>query len=1035
MAVASLIYRVGSTILTTIVRYKVNGDAADTAEGFFDLFKDSFDSIYDAQYAQNKLTVISSKASKACEKVLDNIDLPENRKEILLQNLIIAYMKLAPDFSIIINSVGDVNTLSKKLIESNQQFRDDLNENEYKYYYMLIKHMAYFTINAFLLLPDFSANGILIINEKTNQIQRELERLVKEVETLSNNTYNHFESNYRRALINKLRFVNVYGFSNAITEYSYYDLDTSYINLKFDFDDNTIFQNIDTTTNTDWFSDRKLNNFKNIWISGSPGSGKTTYLQHLAIRIAKNEISIFGKKDLIPVLITVRTLKEYSLKRCIEKYLDNLDYSIPDGWITSCNNERRFIYLLDGLDEVSSSIRKDIFNWIRELDPDNGCIKVYTARPQVKDEENSQFKRLKQKLFLHICPMSVHQIREFILKWHRAVLENELDNLVGSSKAMGLALFNKIILSEPLLKLGSNPLLCAMICSINHLNNGNIPNSKMELYKECVITLLDKRDYQRDINIDKISLRLEQKLLIFAKLAYWMMLNGHFAEVSYNEAVKQIDYYKTEMGIKENAEDILRYFLNRSGLIRVPEYGRIEFAHRSFLEYLCALQIQRENNWGFICEKIESDNWRETIIDAINLANKQTATEIIERVLCKCRNNPNNTNEINKYWFFAFSLLNSAMEVEPSVRREINRYITKLIPPQRGTETRVANEIQGLAIPYLSNKNYNSDERLACIKTLRYIGGDECLRSIITYIDNDLTFDETRIMCELFNECDPEAIKAFDVPSIMVDALKKHKGSILINNTILDMINNSSEDAIDGFFDSITSVIYDAEINFQYDEYSDEELLQTHVLPDSYIFKSAQTLIINGGEEVDLSIIRNFPNISDLYIGSNVSISSLNRYYHNDTSKLKTIVMVMNSTDFVDFSKVLYVKNCVDVEFLLLNRIDEIKLETIENIEMNGNLQIGLCNEDCKLDRILNDYMDYLVNTKIGGTFTICTNNKKVLGIRKSNKLAFANLSKEIEDLIKLGMKIDLQNSTVDDEYNQYAIDMDEYEMLISRKW
>lgn len=1028
MGISSLILELGRAVLTTIIRYKVNSDAADTADGFFELFKDSFDSIYDARAAHNQLSIISLKASKACQSVLNNIELSESRKEILVSNLITAFENMSLDYGTVVGSAGDVNKLSEQIKMSNQRYRDDLNPNEYKYYYKLVAHMANYTINAYLRLPDFTPKGILLLNEKISQIGYDLEVLVKQTEELSSNKYDYFESNYRMTLINTLRFINVYGFSTTISGYTNYDLDTSFIKLDFDFDDVSSSLVKNDITKSDWYSNKEYGKSKNIWISGSAGSGKTTYLQWLAVSIAKNEISIFGKNKLVPVLITARMLKEYSLKKCIEKSLENSDYSIPEGWINRCSEDNRFIYLIDGLDEVSPYERKRIFEWIKELDPHNGCIKVYTARPSVKEEENNQLKLLRDKLYLHICPMSVHQVRSFVLKWHKAVFVDDTNNQKSNVKAMGLALFNRIILSESLLKLATNPLLCAMICAINHLNNGNIPRSKMELYKECVTMLLEKRDYQRDINTDTISLRLEQKVLLFSKLAYWMMLNGHFAEAAYDDVVRQIDCYKSEMGISEYAEDILKFFLNRSGLIRVPEHGFIEFAHRSFLEYLCALQIQRENYWDFISNMIDNDNWRETIIDAISLANSQNATKIINAVLSKCSSPGTKSDEkVNKYWFLAFSLLNSAIEVEPGIRHTINGFMANLIPPRRGTEARVAVEVQDLAIPYLNNKKYDAETRLACIKTLRYIGGDKCLRALITYINESISFEETRIMCELFNECSLESIVAFDIPNILAETLKKHTGSILFNRTIKRILDEASEDIKEGLFERVTSVIYDAEYTWDYDEYSDDELTSIDILPDHYRFDNAHTLIINdneGGEEYELSIIKHFPSVKKLYISSNVSIYSLNRYYPDYFHGIEEIILVINSTDYVDFSTIYYLKDCKDVELLLLNRIDEIKFETIENLKLDGNLRIGMYYEDSELKPILYRNIQHFNNTSIGGTLTICTDYyQSITRGKKFKKLRFASLRKEIEALVDLGIIISPRDESYYEEYNPYSVE------------
>lgn len=91
------------------------------------------------------------------------------------------------------------------------------------------------------------------------------------------------------------------------------------------------------------------------------------------------------------------------------------------------------------------------------------------------------------------------------------------------------------IIENPSLKiLAKNPLLCAMICALNYVNNGQLPENKMELYEKCCEMLLDSRDNGRKIsstnyeNVPKLDYSRKRKIL--EEIAYWMMNAGVSAE-------------------------------------------------------------------------------------------------------------------------------------------------------------------------------------------------------------------------------------------------------------------------------------------------------------------------------------------------------------------------------------------------------------------------------------------------------------------------------------------------------------------------
>ena len=79
----------------------------------------------------------------------------------------------------------------------------------------------------------------------------------------------------------------------------------------------------------------------------------------------------------------------------------------------------------------------------------------------------------------------------------------------------------------------------------------NLPTNKRELYEECCKMLIEKRDIERGIDSGNINLNYEQKKVILAQLAYWMMKNN-YVEVAKKEAVKSVKRSISGMSVSES---------------------------------------------------------------------------------------------------------------------------------------------------------------------------------------------------------------------------------------------------------------------------------------------------------------------------------------------------------------------------------------------------------------------------------------------------------------------------------------------------
>lgn len=108
--------------------------------------------------------------------------------------------------------------------------------------------------------------------------------------------------------------------------------------------------------------------FRSFVILGAPGSGKTTILMHLALELLKDN-KIKEKKT--PCLLNMsswepsKTLEQWIIEEGAKTY--HTSPALIERWL----NDRRFILLLDGFDEISSDYLSECINTVNSFHCNN----------------------------------------------------------------------------------------------------------------------------------------------------------------------------------------------------------------------------------------------------------------------------------------------------------------------------------------------------------------------------------------------------------------------------------------------------------------------------------------------------------------------------------------------------------------------------------------------------------------------------------------------------------------------------------------
>lgn len=911
------IFRISEVIINLLIRSKLEGDKCDSFVDIVSALSEIGLKEYEAREVQRSFERIGDNLAVSCEKILEKSSVKAERNEIVLEEVLEAYSRLELNYEKLFEVLNSADKLKRILLMANQAYKSDLDLIEQEVYERLIDYTADFIVNAAVSMPEFTTHGIkrLVamlddLGDKINKIIEQLDKVNDSVEDKSVKVQK-FERNYRKKIISQYSYISLFGVGGLEREYKRYQLDIAYVQLEI------CYKNTDSSINIG----QLFRKAQYIWLVGEAGSGKTTFLQWLAVCAAEGTQEIEGLRDSIPILIELRKTNgaPKGLKECIESVMRDSSFEIPDGWIDELLETGRFLFLIDGFDEIDERAREKALDWLQEIDVKNKCKKIFASRPQVKERPV-----LKSGLAeVRILPMDKKRIKCFIEYWHRAVLVEQLKVDLNDVKHISFKLYEKINQAEALQKLASNPLLCAMICALHYRNDMNLPLSKRELYEECCKMLLEKRDSEREISVHKLGLNYERKKIIMARLAYWMMKNNH-VEIDKSQAVNSIERTLSGMNIEKiDSEIAFRYLLERSGLLRETEINKIDFIHRTFQEYLTAYEISREEDWGYLKEKVGDDTWEETIGMGVGFAKKDIASDIIEFTLKKGKLR----QEENKYLFLAITYLAGAIEVKEELRIKIEQQVEELIPPMEMECFNLA-KAGDLAIPFLKYKNgYDTDERLGCIRTLRLIGSEKALVAATSYFERCMTKAEVREMGMLFEQFTDNILRQHDIPYCLKKYIEDICGNMVImHDSFIRVINLLLEDENSEAFSRVTEVQI---VDYQESSFRKE------------VFPKVRTLRIEGNFD-ELPVLDNFQMLDGLYLlcrNDKFSIYDLKDY--ENICNVEEFSILLERSEYIGGRDLRFLRNCTNLRIILLNSLSEFYFDSLDELDKLERLEIG----------------------------------------------------------------------------------------------
>ncbi|MCP4657723.1 MAG: SUMF1/EgtB/PvdO family nonheme iron enzyme, partial [bacterium] len=411
----------------------------------------------------------------------------------------------------------------------------------------------------------------------------------------------------------------------------------------------------------------QLNRHQRLVLLGDPGSGKSTFVNFVALCLAGEALGLpeaglgqltaplpgDGGDDqqehqpwehgkLVPVRVVLRDFAARGLPPPGERAAAQDLWNFIAGELAEASLgdyasglrkellERGGLILLDGLDEVpeAEKRREQIKQAVEDFVQSFGrCRVLLTSRIYAYQNQDWRLPDFAEAV---LAPFSDGQIRRFVARWYDHCAA--LGRFRGEDAAGRAAMLQRAIFaSDRLCFLARRPLLLTLMASLHAWRGGSLPERRERLYADTVELLLDFWERQRIVRdargepvliqpslaewleVDREKVRKVLETLAFEAHGAQPGLEGT-ADLPEGEVVAHLMRLRDDQ--KRNPANLIDYLSQRAGLLEPRGVGVYTFPHRTFQEYLAACHLTGESYPEEIANlaREEPERWREVAL-------------------------------------------------------------------------------------------------------------------------------------------------------------------------------------------------------------------------------------------------------------------------------------------------------------------------------------------------------------------------------------------------------------------------------------
>ncbi len=364
--------------------------------------------------------------------------------------------------------------------------------------------------------------------------------------------------------------------------------------------------------------------YSKLRVLGKPGSGKTTFLQHLAIQCDRGTFAA----QQVPVFIALRVFaedarsnNEFNLFNYIRQAFLTAGVSHPSA-LEVLLKSGRVLLLLDGMDEMLSQDVAPVLKEIRKF-----ADKYHRNQFVASCRTAAQRMRLRGFTDVEIAPFTQAQITTFAQKWFVVFTKTTAQSGLEESARF----IQKLDLPEnwTFRQMVMTPLFLHLACWVFQ-GQEKFPNKRTEFYKQGLDLLLGQWDDARGVERDNVyrGFLLPQKLRLLSQLAAVTFEQGQYFFEQRTLEHYIGDYLQNLPGatlepeeLQLESEAVLNAIETQHGLLIERARGIFSFSYLAFQEYFTARNIVASHNLqaleqtlGRLVGHITDPHWREVFL-------------------------------------------------------------------------------------------------------------------------------------------------------------------------------------------------------------------------------------------------------------------------------------------------------------------------------------------------------------------------------------------------------------------------------------
>lgn len=331
-------------------------------------------------------------------------------------------------------------------------------------------------------------------------------------------------------------------------------------------------------------------NIPNLLLLGDSGGGKSLFCAKLSLQLIEEYKRDHNNAPLPLLILLGKWASEVKHGQLIEAILKD-DFGLPPKDIAALRKEKKFVFILDGYDELGFKEKEDIYTTNKLNNWGNARV-IFTSRTHYleksedynifyKKEPLANFRDLKSLKILYIAPYSTEQVESYLQEY---------------APDTWLICKNKINAIYNLKELASNPLLLYIITKtiLSPIENEETEEifTRPTLYQGFF-----GQWFEREVNRLRIAFDRELFFEFAEELAFEMFLEGKMEIKSPKKSLFRQNQAQLNSLLELFTSEDIQYVRARSGCpIKRTADNTYRFMHKSFQEFCVARKLCREIN-------------------------------------------------------------------------------------------------------------------------------------------------------------------------------------------------------------------------------------------------------------------------------------------------------------------------------------------------------------------------------------------------------------------------------------------------------